>query len=79
MRKLFLYLVLPTLLVGCGAFSKQSVIQGRDKHYLTANSAPALRIPPGLASYGIHNQYVIPKRQYPDNQKTVSIVPPGLA
>lgn len=67
------------LLVGCGYFaSKPSIIQGRGKAYLSAHSIPPIRILPGMQTASIHNEYPIPDRHYPDSEKSVNILPPGL-
>jgi uncharacterized lipoprotein len=66
--------LLPLTLAGCGYFS----VQGRDKHYLNAQSTQPLRIPPGVSGSAFHNDYPISDRNYPDSVKTVNITPPGL-
>lgn len=68
-------------LIGCSSTatsSISSVIQNRDKSYLTANSVAPLRVPPGISSATIQNQYPIADRSYPEASKKVSIMPPGL-
>lgn len=55
-----------------------AVVQNRDKHYLTAHSVPPLKIPPGIASSAFHTEYPVSDRQYSEEAKEVSIVPPGL-
>jgi uncharacterized lipoprotein len=62
-------------LTGCGA---SSIMQNRDKQYLSARSVPPLRIPPGVSAAPFQAQYPVPSRTYPLAEKEVSIVPPGL-
>lgn len=71
-------LVLLMELIGCSYINPPSVMQGRDKYYLTAKTAPPLRVPPGLATNQFKNDYPIPERHYPDSARTVNITPPGL-
>ena len=76
--RLFLSLIL-VILTGCSYISKPSFIQYRDKHYLTAQSIPPLRIPPGISSDAFQNRYPVSDRYYPQSAKDVSIEPPGLS
>lgn len=69
---------IPLTLVSCGYFSNPSIMQGRDKHYLSAKSIPPVRILPCMKTNSFHNHYPIPDRTYPDCAKTVNILPPGL-
>jgi len=71
---LFLLGCCSLFLLGCGS----SVIQSRDKEYLSAKSIPPLRIPPGIASSTFHTLYPVSDRYYPESAKDVSLVPPGL-
>ena len=71
-------LLVPIILMGCSYISKPSFIQYRDKHYMTAQSIPPLRIPPGIASSSFQNYYPMPYRQDSYVAKDVSIEPPGL-
>lgn len=73
-----LIILLAITLSGCAYFSKNSYIQNRDKHYLTAKSVAPLRIPPGLSSDAFQNSYPVSDRQYPEAEKDVKIIPPGL-
>lgn len=69
-------LLLSTQLVGCAYHP--SFLQNRDTEYLTAQSIPPLRIPPGIASEAFRSYYPVAHRQYPETAKNVSLVPPGL-
>lgn len=73
-----LILLLPITLMGCSYVSKSSFVQHRDKHYLSAQSIPPLKIPPGLSSNAFQSYYPIADRYYPQNAKMVNIDPPGL-
>jgi len=77
--RLFMCMVLclPIFLTGCSYFSK-SPVMGRNKHYLCAYSVPPLRTLPGTRVDAFHNDYPIPDRCYPDCDKTVNILPPGI-
>jgi uncharacterized lipoprotein len=46
-------------LAGCSYFSSASNSHTRDKSYLTSRSIPPLRIPPGVSSSQIHNEYPV--------------------
>jgi len=74
----FFVLFMPILLIGCSYISKSSIIQTRDKQYLSARSIPPLRVPPGIASSAFQATYPVSDRQYPEAAKEVSDVPPGL-
>ncbi len=71
-------LVLPLLLSSCAYVNKQSILSNRDRQYLSAKSIPPLRMPPGISSDAIQNQYPVSDQYYPESAKRVSIVPPGL-
>lgn len=71
--RLFL-IALALITSGCSS----ATFQNRDKHYLTAQSVPPLKIPPGISSSAFHTEYPVSDRNYSDAQKEVSIVPPGL-
>jgi uncharacterized lipoprotein len=73
-----LVLFLTIFLAGCSYISRPSVIQNRDKAYLSAKSIPPLKIPPGIASSSFHNAYPVSDHQYPVSAEDVRIVPPGL-
>ena len=65
-------------LTGCSYFGSGSNIQNRDQAYLTAHSIPPLRIPPGVSSSSIHNEYPVSDRTYPMSALKVKVEPPGL-
>jgi len=65
-------------LTACSYFSTPSFIKNRDRAYLKAKSIPPLHIPPGVSTQSIHNEYPVVDRSYPENNKEVSLVPPGL-
>lgn len=75
-------LVLASLVLALSAcshiYGENGVITSRDTTYLKARTTPPLRIPPGLSSSTIHEDYPIPERNYPVNAQNVSLVPPGL-
>lgn len=73
-----LILLLPFAFTGCGYIKKQSKIQNRDQHYLTARSVAPLKMPPGISSDAFHTSYPVSDRPFPEAAKQVSIVPPGL-
>jgi uncharacterized lipoprotein len=78
--KLFRSFLIFNLLITLTACSyiTPSFIKIRDRHYLEARSIPPLRMPPGVSSVQIRNQYPISNRDYPEAIKDVSLVPPGL-
>lgn len=71
-------ILLSFAMLGCKHIKKPSFIQNRDTHYLTAKSVPPMRIPPGLSSDQFENYYPIADRNYPPQNKSVSITPPDL-
>lgn len=75
-RSAVLLLALP--LAGCSYFDSASNIHVRDKSYTEARSIPPLRVPPGVSSSKIHNEYPVSDRQYSENQLKVKLDPPGL-
>ncbi len=72
--RLFVF-ALVLFLVSCSA---SSVMQNRDKHYLSAKSVPPLHIPPGVSAASFHTEYPVSNRTYSLSAEEVSIVPPGL-
>lgn len=70
--------LLPVTLMGCSYLSKSSFSQNKDKSYLSAQSIPPLRIPPGIATSSFHATYPVSYRTYPLAAKDVSVEPPGL-
>lgn len=76
--RLFFCLFLTLLFSSCSYLSKQTIIQNRDKEYLSARSIPPLKIPPGISSSTFQSYYPVSNRQYPKAQQTVSILPPGI-
>lgn len=66
------------LLTGCAYLPGSSYIQNRDKQYLSAKSIPPLKVPPGLSTQSIHNQYPVSDHRYSEKSKEVSQLPPGL-
>ncbi len=77
--KIFFLLLLSLVLTSCASmYGKTGVIQNRGTDYLKARSIPPLKIPPGLSSSSIQEAYPIPDRYYPESDKEISLVPPGL-
>lgn len=77
--KLILISSILATLTGCSYFKKPPIIQGRNKQYLAAHSIEPLRVPPGLSSSKLVNEYPVPPGgNYPDSAKVVSTIPPGL-
>ena len=72
--RLILLTCCSVFLLGCS----NSVIQSRDREYLSAKSIPPLRIPPGISSSSFQSTYPVSERYYPENAKNISLVPPGL-
>lgn len=70
--------LLSSLLMSCAYLSKQTVIQNRDKTYLSATSIPPLKIPPGISSDAFESYYPVSNREYPKASQNVSILPPGI-
>ena len=75
-RSALLLLALP--LAGCSYFSSASNLQMRDHAYQDARSIPPLRMPPGVSSSKIHNEYPVSDRSYSMSQLRVKLEPPGL-
>jgi uncharacterized lipoprotein len=75
-RSSLLLLALP--LAACSYFDSSSNVHLRDQAYLEARTAQPLRIPPGVSSSKIHNEYPVSNRTYPPKDLKVSLVPPGL-
>ncbi len=76
-----LFALICAAISGCSTTANSSissVIQNRDKSYLTAKTIPPLRIPPGISSDTLQNMYPIADKNYPEESKKVSLVPPGL-
>lgn len=64
-------------LTGCSYFSNLSFLHSNDRTYLTAQSIPPLKIPPGMSSNAFQSYYPVSYREYPGN-KDVSLKPAGL-
>ena len=78
MQRVFL-IILSLAMVGCShIYGGDGIIQNRGTDYLKAKSVPPLQIPPGLSSSTIHETYPVSNRAYPNSDKPVSLVPPGL-
>lgn len=75
--RLIVIALLFTVLTGCSYFSDSSVFRSNDRAYLTAQSIPPLKIPPGISSNAFQNYYPVSYREYPGN-KDVSLKPVGL-
>lgn len=74
-----LYLVCLFILTGCSYYNNsKSFFQNRDVAYLKARSTPPLKIPPGYTTVGFSSEYPVSNKEYPENMKRVSIVPPEL-
>ena len=72
-------ILLSVALVGCTYMtSAKNVFNAHDKDYLSAQSVPPLKIPPGIGSSAFQNLYPIPERHYSAASERVSVVPPGL-
>lgn len=69
-------LSLALVLGGCAYLSNTS--SARDKEYLSAQSIPPLRVPPGIATSAFHSAYPVSDHSYSRAAENVSLVPPGL-
>lgn len=70
---------LMVLLTGCAYFQGENrFIQNRETDYLKARSIQPLKIPPGLSSDTIEARYPVSEKNYPENAKKPSLVPPDL-
>jgi uncharacterized lipoprotein len=77
-KKLIL-LSLVGVTTGCSMFhGYPSVLKNRDKDYLQAQTAPAIKVPAGLASNTITAHYPVSDIKYPAGAEKVSLIPPGL-
>ncbi len=76
--RFLLFIIGSLLLMGCAQIKKSSTFYGRTNQYLTAQSIPPLKIPPGLSSNSFENYYPVSDRNYPEAEKIISVVPPGL-
>ena len=74
----FLMLLLPIFLMSCATFSPSSMIKSKNREYLSAESIPPLRIPPGIASSTIQTYYPVSYKNYPPATLDVNLIPPGL-
>lgn len=75
----FFVLVFPIMmLMGCSYIAIPSGLQPKDRHYLEARSIPPLKIPPGMSSSAFQTSYPVSDRAYPENEKKINLVPPGL-
>lgn len=77
-RAVILAALFPLVLTGCSYLSKSSISQNKDKTYLSAQSIPPLKIPPGIASSAFQSAYPVSDRQYSRAEEDVSVLPPGL-
>ncbi|HEX2549535.1 MAG TPA: hypothetical protein VHM20_06890 [Gammaproteobacteria bacterium] len=76
--KSILIILLMVVLSSCSRiYGERGIIPNRDTDYLRARSIAPIKIPPGLSSDTIHNEYPISERNYPGNVKP-DLVPPGL-
>lgn len=75
-QKFFILTILLLTLTSCGYTS--GVIQNRDKEYLSAQSIPPLKMPPGLSSATIQSRYPVSERDYPESKQEVNLLPPDL-
>lgn len=66
------------LLSGCATIKKSPYVVDRDTTYLSAQSIPPLKMPPGVTYQSFKSYYPVSERQYASNKKTVTITPPGL-
>lgn len=71
-------LLLSMSLVACSYIHTPAFIKNQDNKYLTANSIPPLRIPPGVSGYALDNTYPVSDKTYPAAEKNISLIPPGL-
>lgn len=77
--KLFLITALFAPLLGCShVYGDRGVLKNHERDYLKAQSIPPMRIPPGLSSSNIQTIYPVPEKQYPANQVSIGLIPPGL-
>lgn len=74
--KVLKILALVVLLAGCAKSNNYPRVQ--EQNYLAAYSIAPLRIPPGVSSSEIRNDYPVSDRSYPRKDLTISIEPPGL-
>lgn len=65
-------------LISCSYIPRTAQIQDRDKDYLSARTIPPIRVPPGTSSQAIHNYYPVSSNEYPESDKKVNLLPPGL-
>lgn len=76
--KKILILSLAIFVSSCSHLHSDRYVANRDTAYLKAKNIQPLRIPPGLASDSISQEYPVSDRNYPDSAKQVSLIPPGL-
>lgn len=67
-----------TLSACASLYKNQTIIANRDTAYLKARTGTPLRIPAGLSSDSIHEDYPIPEKPYPKSSQTVNLTPPEL-
>lgn len=67
-----------SMLLSCAYVPKTAHFQNRDKHYLTAKNAPAMRIPPGVNTDCGEGYYPVSSNDYPETAKKVNLQPPEL-
>lgn len=77
--KLFLITAILCHLMGCShVYGDRGVLKNHERDYLKAQSIPPLRIPPGLSSSNIETLYPVTEKQYPANEVSIGLIPPGL-
>jgi len=75
--KSILILSIIVILCSCSHFGGGKIIQNRDVEYISAQTSPPLRIPPGLSSSTISAHYPVSERRY-EGPVEVNLSPPGL-
>lgn len=65
------------ILVGGLLFGCTGIFHQRDMDYLNAKNVPSLKMPQGLHS-AREDYYPIPPKNFPEQTKNISLVPPEL-
>jgi len=77
--KAFFVVLLALIITGCSYVSgNNGIFVNRNKDYLKATSVEPIKIPPGVSSSTIKNEYPIAKKNYSKDKMVPDLKPPYL-